>query len=162
MCAAVPLFRFASASDVLMTFLLVVHGLLALALVAVILVQKSEGGGLTGGGNAGGLVSARGAADLLTRTTAILATLFIVSSLGLAWLAGHSNRPKTIDTTFAREAAPVGPLGAPIAPAQQGAPIAPAQQGAPIAPALPAPGALPAAPAGQPAPAPADAPPVQN
>ena len=137
----------------LMTFLLVVHGLLALALVAVILVQKSEGGGLTGGGNAGGLVSARGAADLLTRTTAILATLFIVSSLGLAWLAGHSNRPKTIDTTFAREAAPVGPLGAPIAPAQQGAPIAPA---------LPAPGALPAAPAGQPAPAPADAPPVQN
>lgn len=137
----------------LMTFLLVVHGLLALALVAVILVQKSEGGGLTGGGNAGGLVSARGAADLLTRTTAILATLFIVSSLGLAWLAGHSNRPKTIDTTFAREAAPVGPLGAPIAPAQQGAPIAPA---------LPAPGALPAAPAGQPVPAPADAPPVQN
>ncbi len=144
-----------------MTFLLVVHGLLALALVAVILVQKSEGGGLTGGGNAGGLVSARGAADLLTRTTAILATLFIVSSLGLAWLAGHSNRPTTIDTTLARESAPVGPLGAP----------APAQQGAPIAPALPAPGALPAAPAsGSAAPAapasgaaaPADAPPVQN
>lgn len=138
-----------------MTFLLVVHALLALALVAVILLQKSEGGGLTGGGNAGGLVSARGAADLLTRTTAILATLFIVSSLGLAWLAGHSNRPQTIDTTLAREAAPVGPLGAPIAPAT-----------------LPAPGALPAAPGATapsgsgapaaPAPAPTDAPPVQN
>ena len=132
-----------------MTFLLVVHALLALALVAVILLQKSEGGGLTGGGSAGGLVSARGAADLLSRMTAIFATLFIVSSLGLAWLAGHSNRPQTIDTTLAREAAPVGPLGAPTAPASGGAPIAPA---------LPAPGAAAPAPA---TPAP-DAPPVQN
>ncbi|MFN7400006.1 MAG: preprotein translocase subunit SecG [Sandaracinobacter sp.] len=120
---------------VLMNFLLVVHGLIALALVGVILIQKSEGGGLTSGGNASGLVSARGAADLLTRSTAILATLFIVSSLGLAWLAGHSNRPKTIDTTLAREAPAVGPLGAPTAPA---------------------PGAVPAAPA------PADAPPIAN
>jgi preprotein translocase subunit SecG len=123
-----------------MTFLLVVHGLIALALVGVILIQKSEGGGLTSSGSAGGLVSARGAADLLTRTTAILATLFIVSSLGLAWLAGHSNRPKTIDTTLAREAPPVGPLGAPTTPA----------------PGLPAPGTLPA-PAGA---APAAAPPA--
>ena len=134
------------AFPVLMNFLLVVHGLIALALVGVILIQKSEGGGLTSGGNASGLVSARGAADLLTRTTAILATLFIVSSLGLAWLAGHSNRPKTIDTTLAREVTPVGPLGAPTAPA-------------PGAPALPAPGALPAAPADA---APADAPPIAN
>lgn len=108
-----------------MTFLLVVHALLALALVGVILLQKSEGGGLTSGGSSGGLVSARGAADLLSRTTAILAALFIISSLGLAWLAGHSNRPKAIDTTLAREAPPVGPLGPPTT--------------APIAPALPAP-----------------------
>ncbi len=115
-----------------MNFLLVVHGLIALALVGVILIQKSEGGGLTSGGNAGGLVSARGAADLLSRSTAVLATLFIISSLGLAWLAGHSNRPQTIDTTLAREAPPVGPLGAPTAP-------------------LPAP-----------APAPADTPPIAN
>ncbi len=111
-----------------MTFLLVVHGLLALALVGVILLQKSEGGGLVGGGSGGGLVSARGAADLLTRSTAILATLFIVSSLGLAWLAGHSNRPKTIDTTLAREAPPVGPLGAPAPAAPPALPgLAPAQ-----------------------------------
>lgn len=132
-----------------MNFLLVVHGLIALALVGVILIQKSEGGGLTSGGSASGLVSARGAADLLTRTTAILATLFIVSSLGLAWLAGHSNRPKTIDTTLAREAPPVGPLGAPTAPAP-GTPALPA-------PGLPTPGAAPAA-----DPAPADAPPLAN
>ncbi|WP_199556166.1 preprotein translocase subunit SecG [Sandaracinobacteroides hominis] len=121
-----------------MTFLLVVHGLLALALVGVILLQKSEGGGLTGGGSAGGLVSARGAADLLSRTTAVLATLFIISSLGLAWLAGHSNRPQTIDTSLARESAPVGPLGSmPAAPPSNAPPIAPVLPGA-AAPGVPA------------------------
>lgn len=97
----------------LMTFLLVVQGLLALALVGVILMQRSEGGGLTGGGSAGGLVSARGAADLLTRTTAILATLFIATSLGLAILAGATRADKPIDTTLARPA----PGEAPAAPA---------------------------------------------
>ena len=131
-----------------MTFLLVVHTLLALALVGVILMQKSEGGGLTGGGNAGGLVSARGAANLLTRTTAILAALFIISSLGLAWLAGHSARPGEIDTSLARQSAPVGPLGAP-------------KQNLP---GTTAPGAPLPIPSGQPAqpPAPADSVPVQN
>ena len=134
-----------------MTFLLVVHALLALALVGVILLQKSEGGGLTGGGSAGGLVSARGAADFMSRTTAILAALFIISSLGLAWLAGHSNRPQTIDTTLARESAPVGPLGPPIAPAL------PAPGGAGAAPATQA-----AAPAAAPAQAPAGEVPLAN
>jgi preprotein translocase subunit SecG len=127
-----------------MTFLLVVHALLALALVGVILLQKSEGGGLTGGGSAGGLVSARGAADLMSRTTAILATLFIVSSLGLAWLAGHSNRPKTIDTTLARESAPVGPLGPPIAPNLPAPGGAAPAQGAPAPAATQAPAQAPA------------------
>ena len=136
-----PAFSFlteVSRPTVLMTFLLVVHALLALALVSVILLQKSEGGGLTGGGSGGGLVSARGAADFMSRTTAILATLFIVSSLGLAWLAGHSSRPQTIDTTLAREAPPVGPLGPPIA-SDLPAPGA----GAPAA-GTPAPGQTPA------------------
>ncbi len=108
----------------MMTFLLVVHGLLALALVGVILMQKSEGGGLTGGSSAGGLVSARGAADLLSRTTAVLATLFIVSSLGLAMLATATSKPRSIDTSLAKQAAPTGPLG-PAAPADE-APAAPA------------------------------------
>ncbi len=144
--------------DVLMTFLLVVHGLLALALVGVILLQKSEGGGLTGGGSAGGLVSARGAADLLSRTTAVLAVLFIVSSLGLAWLASQTNQPRAIDTTLAREAPPVGPLGAPALPGS-GSPAQPGEASPPIAPVLPSPGAL--SRAGQ-APAPADSVPVAN
>jgi len=138
-----------------MNFLLVVHGLIALALVGVILVQKSEGGGLTSGGSAGGLVSARGAADLLSRSTAVLATLFIVSSLGLAWMAGNSNRPRTIDTTLAREAPAVGPLGAPTAP-PPGSPVVPAPG------SLPAPGALPPAPAGTVGTAPGDAPPLAD
>lgn len=146
----------------LINFLLIVHGLIALALVGVILVQKSEGGGLTSGGSAGGLVSARGAADLLSRSTAVLATLFIVSSLGLAWMAGHSNRPGTIDTTLAREAPAVGPLGAPTAQ-PPGAPALPAPAGA--AGTLPgsagAAGTLPGS-AGAAGTPPADAPPLAN
>ena len=116
----------------MMTFLLVVHGLLALALVGVILMQKSEGGGLTGGGSAGGLVSARGAADLLTRTTAILATLFIGSSLALAMLAAGRTSSRQIDTSLARTL-PEGTPGQP-APAPAPAPF----------PALPPLGAPPA------------------
>lgn len=121
----------------MMTFLLVVHTLLAIALVTVILMQRSEGGGLTGG-SPGGLVSARGAGDVLTRTTAILATLFLVSSLGLALLAANRNAPRTIDTTLARpadpaEAPPVGPLALPVpaAPAEPAA--APPADSVPIA-----------------------------
>lgn len=102
----------------MITFLLVVHGLLALALVGVILIQKSEGGGLgIGGGNAGGLVSARGAADLLSRSTSILAALFIGTSLVLALLAARDRAPASIDTSLARAAptAPAAPAGVPIA-----------------------------------------------
>lgn len=119
----------------MMTFLLVVHGLLALALVGVILMQKSEGGGLTSSGAAGGLVSARGAADLLTRATSILAALFIITSLVLAMMATSRNKG-SIDTSLARPAAeqPVGPLGAPN-PAAVPAAATPAQPAPATAPA---------------------------
>lgn len=81
----------------MMTFLLVVHILLALALIGVILVQRSEGGALgMGGGGGGGFMTARGSANLLTRTTAILATLFIASSIVLAILAGGPSKPRSI------------------------------------------------------------------
>jgi preprotein translocase subunit SecG len=98
------------------TFLLVVHALIAAALVGVILIQRSEGGGLTSGGNSGGLMSARGAADFLTRATSILGTLFIVMSIGLAALATMQGGPRKIDTSLARKTA---------APAQGAAPAAP-------------------------------------
>ncbi|OYW23789.1 MAG: preprotein translocase subunit SecG [Sphingomonas sp. 12-62-6] len=70
------------------SFLLVVHALVAAALVGVILMQRSEGGGLGMGGSPGGLMSARGAADFLTRSTSVLATAFISLSILLAFLAG--------------------------------------------------------------------------
>jgi preprotein translocase subunit SecG len=67
--------------------LLVAYLLIVLALIAVILLQRSEGGGLGMGGNAGGLMTVRGQANLLTRTTAILAALFFATAIGLTILA---------------------------------------------------------------------------
>lgn len=82
------------------TVLLVVHMMLAVSLICVILVQRTaqDGGGLMGGGaTMGGLFTARGSANLLTRTTAVLATLFICTSLTLGIMAsrGHS-QPKSL------------------------------------------------------------------
>ena len=63
--------------------LLVAYLLIVLALIAVILLQRSEGGGLGMGSGNGGFMTARGSANLLTRTTAILATLFFITAIGL-------------------------------------------------------------------------------
>ncbi|RYD98204.1 MAG: preprotein translocase subunit SecG [Sphingomonadales bacterium] len=94
------------------TFLLVVHAIIAALLVTVILMQKSEGGGLTTGGSPSGLMSARGAADFLTRSTAILATMFIAMSIGLAVYAANRHSAE-IDTSLQR--APTAPVTAPTA-----------------------------------------------
>jgi preprotein translocase subunit SecG len=69
------------------TVLLVVHLMIAAALVGVVLLQRSEGGALGIGGGGGGFMTGRGASNLLTRTTAILATLFFLTSIGLTLLA---------------------------------------------------------------------------
>jgi preprotein translocase subunit SecG len=74
--------------------LLVAYLLIVLALIAVILLQRSEGGGLGMGGGGGGFMTARGSANLLTRTTAILATLFFVTAIGLTILS-QVNRGST-------------------------------------------------------------------
>jgi preprotein translocase subunit SecG len=121
-------------------FLLVVHVIIAISMVGVILMQRSEGGGLTGGSPAG-LMSARGAADFLTRTTTILATLFVGLSIALATYATVSRAPKTIDTSLSRkkgviDAATPGvvPTGADNAVVAPPVPMAvPAISGAPIA-----------------------------
>ena len=81
-------------------FLLVVHGIVAFGLVVVILLQRSEGGGLGMGGSPSGLMSARGAADFLTRATTILASLFVLLSIGLAVYAARGGSTK-IDPTLA-------------------------------------------------------------
>jgi preprotein translocase subunit SecG len=103
-------------------FLTVVQALIAAALVGVILMQRSEGGGLGTGGSPSGLMSARGAADFLTRSTAVLATLFVVLSIILAALAVKTSTGRTIDTTLDRSA-PAAPQPAPadsLAPAANG------------------------------------------
>ncbi|MBI1206494.1 MAG: preprotein translocase subunit SecG [Azospirillum sp.] len=107
------------------TVILVIHLLIALALVGVILVQRSEGGGLGigGGGGLGGMMSARGTANLLTRTTAILAGCFMATSITLAILAGGQSRPRSIVDTI-----PAGQAEAPAVPAAPAAPAAPVAQ----------------------------------
>lgn len=99
----------------LFTILLVIQVIIGVGLVSVILVQRSEGGGLTGGGSPAGLMSARGAADFLTRTTAILATVFVALTIALAFLAANRHAV-AIDTSLNRTA-PVAPQApAPTAP----------------------------------------------
>lgn len=97
----------------LFTFLLVVQAVIAFALVSVILMQRSEGGGLGMGGSPGGLMSARGAADFLTRATTILATLFIGMSVVLAVLAATQHRKAGVDTSLVGKTAPAD-SGAPV------------------------------------------------
>ncbi|HZG28173.1 MAG TPA: preprotein translocase subunit SecG [Ensifer sp.] len=77
------------------TVLIVIHLMIVLALVGLVLIQRSEGGGLGIGGGSG-FMSARGTANALTRTTAILATLFFITSLGLGILARYQAKPTDI------------------------------------------------------------------
>jgi len=119
------------------TVLIVIHLMIVAVLIGAVLLQKSEGGGLGMGGGAG-FMSSRGTANLLTRTTAILAVGFFVTSLLLTWLAGYDRKPTSI-------------LGGTSAPAQSGGatPVTPTgggvldqlkeadKQQAPAAPAAP-------------------------
>ena len=124
-------------------FLTVVQALVAAALVGVILIQKSEGGGLGVGGSPAGFMSARGAADFLTRATTVLATLFVGLSVVLAALAVRTTSGREIDTTLDRTV-PAGPAipADPLAPAQ-GVPV-PVQGVPAVGPAQARPGAAPA------------------
>lgn len=91
-------------------FLTVLQALVAASLVGVILVQKSEGGGLgVGGGSPSGLMSARGAANFLTRATGILAGAFVVLSIILAAMAVDQTTGRDIDTSLERTTAPAIP-----------------------------------------------------
>ena len=88
-------------------FLLIVQSLIAISLIGVILMQRSEGGGLGVGGSSSGFMTARGAADFLTRATSILGGLFIVLSIVMAAYAGASRQPAKIDTSLAGKTAPL-------------------------------------------------------
>ena len=123
-------------------FLLIVQTLVAVAMIAVILMQRSEGGGLAGGGSPSGMMSARGASDFLTRSTTILAVIFVGLSIFLAALAANTGGPRQIDPSLMRPGpatpGPAQPLvpGAQPKAAPTPAPAQPAQSnqsGAPLA-----------------------------
>ncbi len=101
----------------LFIFLLVVQAIVAAALVGVILMQRSEGGGLGIGGSPSGMMSARGAADFLTRATRWLAIVFVVLSIVLAAIAAETAGGGTAVESTLDRAAPVQSAPADTAPA---------------------------------------------
>ncbi len=92
---------------------LVIHLLLAISLVGIVLLQRSEGGGLgMGGGGMGGFMTGRATANLLTRITAVIAFLFFTTSLTLAIMANQTRETRSIlDQPAPVEEAPVEPQG---------------------------------------------------
>jgi len=121
--------------------IIVIHLMLVLALIGVVLLQRSEGGGL-GIGGGGGFMTSRGTANVLTRATAILAALFFATSLILSILAGYDRRPSSIfQGTGTSQPAPA-PGSAPPLGGGQGGLLKQLQNGPP-----PAPGSAPNAPA---------------
>ncbi|SMF75278.1 preprotein translocase subunit SecG [Allosphingosinicella indica] len=127
-------------------FLLIIQTLVAAGLVTVILMQRSEGGGLGVGGSSSGLLTARAAADFLTRATAILATIFVVLSIILAGLAAVTAAPSEFDDSLVRQQ----PAGSSVPLANGG--MQPAAPGAPAAiPGAAAPAAAGDVPLAQPA-----------
>ena len=107
------------------TFLLIVQTIVAASLVGTILMQRSEGGGLGVGGSSSGFMTARGAADFLTRATAVLGGLFIFLSILLAAIAGATSAPTKVDTSLVKQqTVPTGPAPAfgerPVPPAETG------------------------------------------
>ena len=101
------------------TLVLTIHILIALALIGVVLLQRSEGGGLGigggGGGGGGGFMTARGTANLLTRVTAILAACFFATSLILAIMAGAGRENVSIIDEVINET-PAAPASGPTVP----------------------------------------------
>jgi preprotein translocase subunit SecG len=155
------------------TVLILIHLMVVLAMIGLVLLQRSEGGALGIGGGAGGFMTGRGAGNVLTHATGVLALVFFITSIGLAFLARMESRPSDIFDTLpgqSQPAAPAPPVPAPAAGAPTSAedvlrglggasgttpgpqaPPAPEDAGGAAAPA--AEGVAPAADTGGPAPA---------
>ena len=122
--------------DSMQTVLIVIHLMVVLALIGVVLIQRSEGGGLGiggGGGGSGGFFTARGTANVLTRATAILAVLFFITSLALTIVAGWGRAPRSI-----LPPATQGQNGGPAVPQSGGSILDQSRpQGTPAQPAAP-------------------------
>jgi preprotein translocase subunit SecG len=125
------------------TVIILIHLMIVLAMVGLVLIQKSEGGGLgMGSGGGGGFMSSRGTTNVLTRTTAILAALFFATSLFLSILAGIDRKPRSVLDSGGTPASP----GAPAVPGTGGGvldrlrgepPAAPSAPAAPSGPQVP-------------------------
>ncbi len=117
------------------TVVIVIHLMVVLIMTGLVLLQRSEGGGL-GMGGGGGFLTSRGTSNVLSRSTAILAAVFFATSLLLSILAGLDRKPRSILNTG--PASPAAPLSAPsqlpIGSARTGAPAEPAAPAAPAAP----------------------------
>jgi preprotein translocase subunit SecG len=124
------------------TVVIVIHLMVVVAMIGLVLLQKSEGGGL-GMGGGGGFLSSRGTSNVLTRSTAILAGVFFLTSLTLSILAGMQRRPSSILPGSAPAGQPARPgstspfgtgggvldqLQGPSAPAQPAQPAPPRSQ----------------------------------
>ncbi len=137
----------------MLTVIIVIHLMLVLALIGVVLLQKSEGGGLIS--STSGFLSSRGTANVLSRTTALLAAGFFVTSLVLSWLASFQRHPASIINTGA-PANQEAPAGTPQPPTsgQGGGLLNELQKGFPTLPSGPG------TPAQRPAPTPPSGPEV--
>jgi preprotein translocase subunit SecG len=93
------------------TVIIVIHLMIVSAMIGLVLLQKSEGGGL-GMGGGGGFLTSRGTSNVLTRTTAILAAAFFVTSLLLSILAGIERKPRSI----LQGSDPAAPTSQPVTP----------------------------------------------
>ena len=101
----------------MISVIIVIHLMLVVSLIGVIMLQKSEGGGLVS--STSGFMTGRGTANVLTRTTALLAAGFFLTSLALSWLAGFDRKPASIiNPGGAAQEAPIS--APPVAPLSSG------------------------------------------
>src|SRR5258708_8620759 len=114
--------------------LLVLNMLVCLALIGVVLMQRSEGGAFGTGGSPTGLVTARGAGDLLTRTTWVLFTLFLTLSLALTLIGGRERSSQAILQRLKTVTVNPEQLAQPAPPPASPGPPAPGQNPAPAGP----------------------------
>ena len=122
------------------TVIVLIHLIIVIFMVGLILLQKSEGGGLGMGGGGGNFLSSRGTANVLTRTTAILAALFFATSLFLSVLASFDRKPRSILDSAGTPTAPAAPGqngGGVLDRLKGGAPQAPATPQVPAGPQAP-------------------------
>ena len=94
----------------MISILLVIHVLLSLAIIALVMLQRGKGaeaGAALGGGASGSVFGARGAANFLSRSTAVLAAAFFVTSLGLAYLSSNLETASAVDGSVMEQASEV-------------------------------------------------------